>query len=468
MKMNTEIILGPPGTGKTTRLMDILESELKQVSPHKIAFVSFTKKAVDEAIDRAVERFRFSRTDMVYFKTIHAMSFASAGLKMNDVMKISDYKKIGSHLGITFSNNEMQNDPMLRSKYAGDKYNFIDGFSKARNMSAKTVWDMVNHDDMNWFEFKRYRDTLVEYKRKYNKLDFADMLLYEPAPLEIDVVIIDEAQDLSTAQWQFINKVFVNAKRMYIGGDDDQAIFEWSGADVAKFIKLEGNRTILSDSYRIPRSVHGVASEISSKIKLRADKPYTSRKQEGSVDYWGNVDDVDMSNGSWLLLARNAYLMGELGASCYNRGYAYTIRSKSSVNGAHVEAIQLWEKYRNGLHLSPRDREGLKEYTSNTYGKDIWHVAFDKMEVEVREYYVSLLRRGESLTKEPRIKVSTIHGSKGGEADNVVLLTDMAYSTWDATNLNMDSEHRVWYVGATRCKEALHIIRPRGRYYYDV
>ena len=36
----------------------------------------------------------------------------------------------------------------------------------------------------------------------------------------------------------------------------------------------------------------------------------------------------------------------------------------------------------------------------------------------------AVLRRGESK-RQPRIKLSTIHGSKGGEADNVMLLTDL-------------------------------------------
>ena len=90
------------------------------------------------------------------------------------------------------------------------------------------------------------------------------------------------------------------------------------------------------------------------------------------------------------------------------------------------------------------------------------------MPAEEREFYVSMLRRGESLTNEPRIKISTIHGSKGGEADNVVLLTDMAYNTWEATNLNQDSEYRVWYVGVTRAKQNLNIIMPRGRYHFEL
>ena len=56
------------------------------------------------------------------------------------------------------------------------------------------------------------------------------------------------------------------------------------------------------------------------------------------------------------------------------------------------------------------------------------------------------------LERQPRIKLSTIHGSKGGEADNVMLLTDLTRKADEEYWRQRDQERRVFYVGMTRAR----------------
>ena len=65
------IVLGPPGTGKTTTLLNLLEDYLKKTDPNRIGYFAFTQKAANEARERAMERFNLSEDDLPYFRTLH-------------------------------------------------------------------------------------------------------------------------------------------------------------------------------------------------------------------------------------------------------------------------------------------------------------------------------------------------------------------------------------------------------------
>jgi superfamily I DNA/RNA helicase len=88
----------------------------------------------------------------------------------------------------------------------------------------------------------------------------------------------------------------------------------------------------------------------------------------------------------------------------------------------------------------------------------IWHEALDGIALNTRAYYISVMRRGSKLDVNPRIRISTIHGAKGGEADNVVLLLAMSKRTYQGYEMQQDDEQRVFYVGMTRAKHRLTMV----------
>ena len=67
-------------------------------------------------------------------------------------------------------------------------------------------------------------------------------------------------------------------------------------------------------------------------------------------------------------------------------------------------------------------------------------------------------------TSEPSIHVGTIHGAKGGEADNVVLFTDITAAAEASMASDPDSMHRVFYVAVTRTKQNLYLVEPENFY----
>ena len=60
----------------------------------------------------------------------------------------------------------------------------------------------------------------------------------------------------------------------------------------------------------------------------------------------------------------------------------------------------------------------------------------------------------------PRIRLSTIHGAKGGEAENVIVFSDLTAAADDAAYYDNDTLHRVFYVAVTRTKQNLFVVEP--------
>ena len=98
--MTWNIILGPPGTGKTTKLLNLTEEYLEDgIEPHKIGYLAFTKRAANEALERAGDRFSLDQDQLIYFRTIHSLCYHWLGLKTSDVMARNHYKEFGDIMG---------------------------------------------------------------------------------------------------------------------------------------------------------------------------------------------------------------------------------------------------------------------------------------------------------------------------------------------------------------------------------
>jgi len=93
---------------------------------------------------------------------------------------------------------------------------------------------------------------------------------------------------------------------------------------------------------------------------------------------------------------------------------------------------------------------------------DVWYKAFAGLDPMTENYIRNMLANKEKISQTPRITLSTIHGAKGGEADNVLLLPDITKSASDHNDINPDELHRLFYVAVTRAKKSLHILEPRN------
>lgn len=500
---NIKIILGPPGTGKTTYLLNVVDDYLARgFSTKTIGFISFTRKSVTEARTRAAERFNRNPDWFTYFKTIHSLAFTQLGLSTGNVLGRREYRELGNSLGLRIAGTSTANAE-TGDVGIGDQLVFTESLSRLCLEPLSDTFDRIN-PDFSWEELDLFSRSLKKYKQTKLLIDFTDMLeRYVTAGIvtPLEVLLVDEAQDLCPLQWRIVERLMANSKTVYLAGDDDQAIFRWSGADVKYFIGLAKKYevTVLDKSYRLSRAVYRLSTETVKKISIRNPKKYKPRNVSGEVIYVNGLDDVNLDAGTWLILVRNVFLMEGIVPHLRSLGYSYETPGDVPREAASLRSALTWEKLRKGRKLPmsevreiftymsinkfknnpkkvidkiPDDKQldliDLVNWTGLINDREIWHEALDKISPEDREYYIAARRRNESLVGEPRIRVSTIHGAKGGEADHVVLFTDMSARTFRGMSENYDDEVRVFYVGITRARETLHVVQPRTQYYFTL
>jgi len=89
-------IFGPPGTGKTTALLNMVDDALQSgIAPMNIAFLAFTRKAANEAKERAAARFNLDpKKDLFYFRTLHSLALTCSDIVPEQVMQDEHYKEL--------------------------------------------------------------------------------------------------------------------------------------------------------------------------------------------------------------------------------------------------------------------------------------------------------------------------------------------------------------------------------------
>lgn len=515
------VIVGPPGTGKTARLLQLLEDEIeKGVLPNSIAFLTFTRAARDEARGRVGDLFGLIPEDLTWFRTIHSAAFALLGLKRGMVPARSDWKVFGDRFGYQLSDLDHHGDecpPELPARTRDDRLRFAHDWGANRRIG---VAETLRHCPVavSPVHYPLFVERLSAFKGEHGLLDFPDMLvrvIEKGLCPDVRVVFLDEAQDLSPLQIAAVEQWAAPCQRVYVAGDDDQAIYSFQGADPAWLCGLAKRYPveILQQSYRVPGAVFAMAQSVIGRNRTRIEKVYRPTSLDGLIEKtdMSRLLEVLDPRTDTLLIARNREFLRPVARMLFEARVPYVVEGSGGINPLNrvdvVRAVRTSTAIFCGRPVDARDFEALLTFIPSRGHELLPHgvkqrvkerrgmISIDemrgglglgpllgriylkgpcevllKLSASERGYLRDLVVRYGEIP-EPSTRLTTIHGAKGREADTVIILSDMSRATYrEYTNHSrggFEAENRVAYVAVTRAKQRLILVRPRTRRYYD-
>ena len=162
------IILGPPGTGKTTKLLEICKQKKADgVTWDKIGFFSFSQKAAYEAKDRAREKFQASREDLIHFRTLHSFAYRNLAIDDNNLFKKKNWKELSSLVGWDLNFDESD-----ESIYTNTNHKFVNLINLARlkNTDLLEEWRRCEDRSMSWDRLQYLDDIITGFKDENNPI----------------------------------------------------------------------------------------------------------------------------------------------------------------------------------------------------------------------------------------------------------------------------------------------------------
>lgn len=308
----------------------------------------------------------------------------------------------------------------------------------------------------------------------------------EPSRICKTVLVIDEAQDMSSEEYALVRALMKanEGMRVIAVGDDDQNIYEFRGSD-SRFMRqlLDTPKSTfveMTENYRSSRHVVDFANAFARGIRHRMKRTsiLSVKQDEGTVVVRHHVSCLMYQRIASDLLAKRAN--GTMCVLTHTNEQAVIMNSLLRKQGLNSKLIQSTEGFR--FWNMAEVRFFVKQIERNTHtpriADEVWENAKsqtrlayasstclpylerclrlfeqtsrEKFLTDFKEFVFESMTEDFCSTADADVVVSTIHKSKGHEYDDVYLLVTQPQHVTDL-------EMRRYYVGMTRAKCRLFI-----------
>ena len=485
-------IVGPPGTGKTTTVLQYVKEYAERSDMTKICACTFTVSAKDEMKERVKALLPQDLLWKVKCSTIHSLAFDHIGAKKHFMVNsLYEFAKDQGERSLIINDRIPMNakTPLEQA---------IAHYHIAR--TQMNTGDLRLPVNMTEDLYQHYIKQFELFKDERKMYDYTDVLLRyldEGEPFDYQIAIIDEAQDLSMLQVAVTDKMFTSfvhggsCEDLIAAGDDDQTIYAFAGVRAKDFQDWKCDKmVVLERSYRFGPTILHYSQHVLDRMETRISKSYlpSDRKSTVTISNEFNPESDLFPYVSCAILHRNGYMVKKSRTMLDTLGVTYSGKGSPFSFAKAMKSIRCWEEWRVGVQMYASNLHTMAEFIPDSMNIDRMEDRgrktmappcpfpllpwFKVLDLPFAETYMNVQRKYglQYLLAPPKIEVTTIHQAKGGEWDKVIIITDVSTATWKELQFgkDKDAEHRVWYVAITRAKYDLQIIRPKTPKFYPL
>ena len=290
------LVLAGAGSGKTRvltrRIAYLIES--RNVPVYRILAVTFTNKAAREMRGRVQELIDF-RIGSMFIGTFHGLSnrilrarSKEAGLKDDfEIIDSADQKRLIAEL--------CREAGLPTGEFPPGVMQWRINKLKDSGIRAADYLDEDEFDDTTYKVYNEY-EQLCESR---GLVDFGELLLRTVELLRNNQIVredyqerflhvlVDEFQDTSQIQYDWLHLLSGKYKNVTAVGDEDQSIYGWRGACVENMLQFQqlfkGSKVIrLEQNYRSTQSILDAANEVIGQNQRRLGKTLWTKIPAGN------------------------------------------------------------------------------------------------------------------------------------------------------------------------------------------
>ncbi len=507
----TWLVVASAGCGKTHETQRVISHLIETGVPAtSIMYILYNKKPAEEFKDR----FRlkgFAEEDMKWWGTHHSVARRIMGLSPGKILSGYKLTAFAEKYGMAFGERDEEEED--DEKTAWDEI-----LSRLDKKTFDGVRDFDPEEMAMYLKFAEHETQTGELRHtRYLEKSLALRLI--PPEIQYIFVDEGQDNGKIQFDWLEWCKGLDQIKGLMVVGDDKQAINGYKGGNASLFLSFGCERRVcLKKTYRCAPEVLEYANELAEPISERSPLTGETARGKGFVWHTFDLNEIieDLREAvdagkSVMMLTRNKVFIGAASRKLWHYGLPterVLWKRLREITGCLKGIRERGTIRLDEFKILMKDDDKVKKgdlyksfyFSPGSVGR-VYHNLFDLekhpegaaavfdldsergLEIEgvrdlgANQEFVDLLRGGslklEGINCDERslavfkelvrkygwdfkgINLHTIHTAKGGEADIVVLLRDVAGRSYEAELDDEDNERRVWYVGASRAREGL-------------